>query len=260
MNLKIFGAAVLFAGFAQSSFGAIISNGFFDISGTVFITNPESTLVSTPAGNCPANRSCVYWQDGAGTHNEEVDISAAGLPNGNIPTSIAGNDGANMLDLLSPPDLVGSTINVPDFMTFNNGGITTTLTLTYIALGIYSSTDCGLTAAVGQTCSEPGSMFNWVNNPPPSGQATATWVFEGTTNTPGVLWIGNFTSQFPANTPFQTVFSELSNGGYVENTFSGTITLIQAPEPGTIGLLAIGAGLVATRFLLRKRRSQKRIL
>ena len=252
MRLKIAGFAVLLMGIVPSSFGSTIVNGVFDISGTIYVTNPEATAVVTPAGTCPANVACIFWQDSNAANDEKVDISTAGLPNGTIPSAIAGNDAANITNLMNPPDVVGSGISVSPFMTFNNDGITTELILNTILPGFYTSTDCTLAPAVGQTCTLPGSLFNFVNNPPPTGQATATWVFEGSTNTPGVSWTGNFSAQFPANTPFQTVFSELSTNGYVSNTFSATISLT-LPEPGTMSLMVIGCGLIGLAALRRHR-------
>jgi len=265
MWTRILGAAVVLGGLVQCSVAATITNGFFDFGGTIYVTNPETTAVVTAAGTCPVETACIFWQDGSGTHDQEVDISASGLPNGvppnNVPASIAGTDGGNMTNLMNPTDGVGVAINVPDFFSFNNGGVTTTLNLTFIEPGFYSSTDCTMSPAVGQSCTLPGSLFNFVNNPPPSTlgtpcngqcQATATWVLEGTTNTPGVTWTANFTAQFPVGTPYQTVFAE-----FVSNTFSATLSLT-VPEPGTLGMMLIGSGLVGLATLLRRRSPRSR--
>jgi len=244
-------AAFLFAGFVQAAFADGITHGTFDISGTVYVTNPEATAVVTPAGTCPANTSCIFWQDGSGTTNGKVDISATGLPNGDIPVAIAGNEGANVASLQDPPDAVGSAISVP-FMTFNNGGVTTTLTLTEILPGVFSSAECTSAPTVGQVCTLPGSPFNFVNDPPVPGQATMTWAFEGIGDAPGVTWLGNFTSQF--GTPFQEEFGDLATNGYIDSTFSATMSLsgspTPAPEPGTIVLLTVGIGSL---LLFRRR-------
>jgi hypothetical protein len=108
-----------------------------------------------------------------------------------------------------------------------------------------------LAPAVGQQCTLVGSLFNFVNNPPSPGQATATWVFGGITNTPGVTWVGNFNSQFPG-IPYQTVLSDLATNGYVSNTFSATITLM-VPEPGTMVFMLMGSALIGIAALLRRR-------
>jgi hypothetical protein len=254
MRQKALFAALVFLGFAQASLGTTITTGSFDISGTFYVTLSEATPVITPGGSCPANVSCIFWQDGSGMHNGEVDISTSGLPNGDIPLAIAGNDAANISNLMNPPEVVGSAFSPTAFMTFNNDAVTTELLLNYIFPGIYSSSNCGAAPAVGQDCTPFGSLFNFVNNPPPTGQATASWVFSGVTDTPGVTWTGNFTSQFPANTPFQTVLGELASNGYVDNTFSATITLSAAtatPEPSTLALF--GGGLLGMAGFIRRK-------
>jgi PEP-CTERM motif len=257
MRLTIPALASLLVSFVPSSFGATITSGFFNIAGTIYVTNVTgASAIVTPGGTCPSGGfECIFWQDSSGTMNGLVDISASGLPNGNIPASIAGNDAATAASLINPPETVG---NFPPqlFMTFLNGGITTVLDISSIEPGIYSSAACTAAPAPGQQCTLPGSLFNFVNNPPPPGQATATWVLDGVTNTPGVTWTGNFSSQFPAGTPYQTVLSNLATNGFVSNTFSGTITLV-VPEPGTVEFMFIGSGLIGLAALLRRRRSAR---
>lgn len=266
MRLKTFGA-VLFVSLVPSSFGAVITNGVFDISGTIFVTQSEATPVVTPAGTCAANVACIFWQDPAGTSFGKVDIATTGLPNGNIPLALAGNDAANISSLMNPSEVVGGAGFSPtSFITFNNASVTTDLMINFIAPGIFSSAACGSPAAEGQSCTLPGSLFNFVNNPPPSSgpcgdqcEATATWVLEGITDTPGVTWVSNFTSQFPTGTPYQTVFADLQTNGYVSNTFSATITLTppsSVPEPGSLGLMVIGTGLIALGVLRRRRQAK----
>jgi hypothetical protein len=266
MRLRIAGVGLLFVCLAQSSFGGTITNGVFDISGTIYVTNAQSTPFSVPGTTfvCPATEACIFWQDSAGSSNDKLDITSTGLPNGNIPLALAGNDAANVSNLANPPEVVGGSGFTPTtFMTFNNAGITTDLMLSYIVPGIYSSAQCGLAPAVGQQCTTPGSLFNFVNNPPPNNgscngqcEATATWVFQGDTNTAGVTWTGNFTSQFSVGVPFQTVLAELTANGYVSNTFSAAITLAPAattPEPGTLYLMFIGTGLLGLASFRRHR-------
>ena len=262
MRLRITLAAILFAGLVQASFAGIVTNGSFAISGTVYVT--DSTGRSTPAGTCASGSLCIFWQSGATSTLNKADISVAGLPSGSgvglIPTAIAGNDAANISNLSNPPNIVdGVGFTNQTFLTFNNGGITTALMLNYIAAGIYGSGGCGGSPAVGQTCTTPGSLFNFVNNAGNVGpQATATWVFDGATSgnpNPQQIWTGNFSSQF--SVPFQTVLANLGANGYVANTYSGTITLSEnpAPEPGS--LIMIGTGLLGLAALLRRRRAAK---
>jgi PEP-CTERM motif len=274
MRLKVFGAAVLFVGFVHSSFGARITFGSFDISGTIFVTIPEPTGVLTPAGPCLPNEACIIWQNTSGTNSGEVDILPTGLPNGDIPASIAGNDAANVLRLMNPPDNVyPPAFNLPLFMSFNYGpGITTTLTLTTIMPGMYTDTDCGTSPAdalAGQVCTPTGSEFSFVNvSSLPNGtpcdglcQATVAWEFSGILSNPpeSGTWTGSFTSQFPLGTSYQTLLSEQSTNGYVAFPFSGsvsdggTITLTTVPEPGSLSLMMIGTGLIGLALSLRSR-------
>lgn len=259
-TLPISSLAVLLAGLAPCSFAGTITTGSFDIGGTIYVTNPESSMVVTPAGNCAIGVACLLWQNSTGTTNGMVDISNSTLPNGDIPLALAGINAANMANLTNPPDVVGSAINVPDFITFNNAGVTTGLTLTNIEPGIYTGAgDCPAgPAAVGQQCTPPGSLFNLVNNPPPDGQASITWVMEGMT-TSGSSWVGNFETSFPG-IPYQTVLNNLAANGYVSETFSGTIELTpntivitSTPEPTTLGLIGTGVSLL----LLGKFRQRK---
>jgi len=74
MRVEVLGLAVLFAGLVESAFGATITQGFFDISGTIYVTNPEATPVVTPAGTCPANQACILWQDSNAANDQMVDI------------------------------------------------------------------------------------------------------------------------------------------------------------------------------------------
>jgi hypothetical protein len=251
MGIKTLRVALLLAGFMQAAFGVTITQGFFNIAGTVYVTNATGSPVVTPAGTCPAGVACILFQDSTGTTNGKIDISSSGLPNGNIPASIAGNDAATISNLMNPPDIVGSFPPVV-FLSGFMGGVTTTLSINNIFPGIYSPAACGAAPAVGQQCTPPGSLFNLVNNPPPPGQATVTWAFSGTTNS-GSTWVGNFTSQFPGGTPYQTVLGELATNNFVSNTFSGTITLSAVPEPGTLVFMMVGCGLIGLALLYRRR-------
>lgn len=282
MRFRLLGAALLVAGFVQSSFGGIITNGHFDIGGTVYVTDFRTAAVITPGGTCPASATgmaCIFWSStGTLAGNGFTDISGAGLPNGDITTALvtpSGNNAANIFSLQNPPDVVGGPgiPSAPLFMSFNNGGITTLLDLTFIDLGTDSPAACGNTVALstsGEQCTIPGSLFNFQNTPPPSPAgtlcngacgSTATWVFEGVTSGPGQgnqNWVGNFTSQFQQGKPFEQVFADLSANGFVSNTFSATITLAPAPsvpEPGS--LVMIGTGLIGLAAILRRRRTAK---
>jgi hypothetical protein len=210
--------------------------------------------------------ACIFWQDGAGTTNGKLDVSATGNTTGQ---AISGFDAVNVFGETNPPEIVGSFPNSA-FMTFNFGGVTTTLMINTIFPGVDSSAACGAAPLSGQVCTPPGSFVNFQNNPPPSPtgtpcgtgcQATATFSFQGVTSgnpNPQEIWTGNFTSQFALGTTYQAVLATLATNGFVSNTVSGTISLAPAPpvpEPGP--MLMIGSGLIGLAVFLRHRRTAK---
>jgi hypothetical protein len=253
MRLRILLIGALLSVSATASFASMITNGTFSIAGTIFVT--ASTGVTTPAGVCPVGVSCIFFQDtGSPAQNNKIDIAPLGLPNGDIPLGIAGNDAGNIQNLDNPPQTPPSFTAV-NFISFNNGGITTILRLNSFPLGINGPAGCTATPpAAGQMCTIAGSPFNLQNLTATS--STATFTMGGNTNDSGSTWTGIFASQF--NTiPYQTVLQQLGTNGFVSNTFSGQITLVAAPvpEPGTMPFLLLGAGMIACATLLRRIRA-----
>jgi len=99
----------------------------------------NSTPFSVPGTTfvCPATEACIFWQDSAGSSNDKLDITSTGLPNGNIPLALAGNDAANVSNLANPPEVVGGSGFTPTtFHDLQQRGYHTDLMLSYIVPGI----------------------------------------------------------------------------------------------------------------------------
>jgi hypothetical protein len=251
MTRRVLLAIVLGGLMCASLPAAPILFGNFNIAGNITVSNAGFN-------GCPAGSLCISWTDPPATAANKADIAGSGLTGvfATIP-GFSGNDAANITNLTSPPEIVDGPGFAPQpFMSFNNGGVSTTLLINFIAAGIYGPGQCALAPAVGQQCTVPNSLFNFVNNPPPAPagpQATASWILTGVTNDGNSTWVGNFTSQFAV--PFQTVLAQLQQTGSVTNSYSATFTVTQnqVPEAGTLSLL--GLGLVGLSMKLRRRRS-----
>uniref|UniRef100_Q026P2 Uncharacterized protein n=1 Tax=Solibacter usitatus (strain Ellin6076) TaxID=234267 RepID=Q026P2_SOLUE len=249
MRTKFFLLGVSLSVFATASSASIITNGTFSIAGTIFVTSAAG--VTTPAGVCPVGISCIFFADtGTPAQNGKIDIAPFGLPNGDIPLAISGNDAANMFTQFNPPE-IPPTINPPvPLMSFLNAGINTVLELTSFPLGINGAAGClAVIPAAGQVCTPPGSPFNLQNLTATS--STVTFKMGGVSLDGTSVWTGIFASQFN-NIPFQTVLNSLATNGFAANTFSGQITLSAVPEPGSLSFLLLGSGMIASATLLRK--------
>jgi hypothetical protein len=143
MRKRILLLGVMLSGLSPAAFGIIITNGTFNIAGQIYVTGAGGVTVPG-VGVCPLGVQCIFWQDtGSPALNNKVDISTGGLPNGNLPLGMAGNDAANIVNMTNPPEIVDGIGFAPQpFMSFNNGGVTTQLLLTFIAPGIDGPAGC----------------------------------------------------------------------------------------------------------------------
>lgn len=238
MTLKTIVSTVVFWSLAATGIHAAPISGTFSISGTGIIT---ATTLDWESNNAPFTVMQAIIGPGA-------------------TGSFAGLDGTTVTieDLNSTTEPVGSSFGPDVFISFNADPALAPLDISMIFAGIYGTTECTEAPAPGQQCtpnnlsSTGTSPFNMVNNPPPPGQATATFAFAGVEGTSS--WIGNFTSQF--GVPYQTILSDLATNGSVSNTFSATFTVTAqtttTPETGTLAMLAFGLALVGLVRVCRR--------
>jgi len=254
MRVRVLAGVVLFLTLAMVASAASITRGTFNIDGEIYVTGvvTGSNLTIPGVGTCLVGTECIFWQDNSlPPVADEVDVTAAGLPNGDIPTTIAGVDAANIANMVNPPEIVDGVGFPPAFfMSFNNAGITTQLLLNFIAAGIDPASGCAASPpAAGQTCTPPGSLFNLQNLSPTS--STVGWSLSGVTNDSMSRWTGTFTSQFNTMN-YQQVLAALATNGFVQNSFSASITLV-VPEPGPMTAVGMGLMLVFCSLGLRRR-------
>jgi hypothetical protein len=226
---------------------APILNGTFNIAGNITVSNPGFN-------GCVVAVGCITWSNPPATLANRADIAATGLSGVFTDPLFPGNDAAILVGLINPPEIVGGPI-VPamPYMTWTDPNFAGAgFLLNFIPNGIFPPVQCSTNvaaAAVGQVCTVPGSLFNFVNNP--GLQATATWVLQGVSIDGKSTWQGNFTAQF--GVPFQQVLLDLQNNGSVTNTYSATFTATSVPEPGPLVLSACGLGLLLFSAGLRRK-------
>jgi hypothetical protein len=192
------------------------------------------------AGTITVTPTAISWTLDSAPFTPNKATIAGGATGGFIP--VQGTLATiNNLNLLTEP--VGSLFPPQPFLSFDAAPAFPTLNINFIFPGLFTSAQCAtLPAAVGQTCTPPGSLFSLTNNPPgpPTGpQGTASFVFSGVTSDGLENWRGNFTSSFTV--PYQTVLASLATNGSVSQTFAATFVLTPAetPEPSTMAMLGI---------------------
>jgi len=226
-----------------ASVSAVASTIDGSISGAGFATVSFTNLNFCPTGSTPNGAN----QIGACTPVTGNET----LGGGSLSFSSFTGDTVQSLNAGSEP--IGMVVSLANWLTFTpaNG---TSLTLTEILPGSFTSTACTAAPAAGQTCTPAGSAFNLTNQ-------------DATDSIASFIIIGNAVDGNPADTsPFRAVFSAqfgvpyqdlltaLSGGGNYSSSYSVTITATPTPEPSTVALLGVGLG-----FLLLGRRKAREV-
>jgi hypothetical protein len=224
--------AAAFAGLTGASLSASTISGTFNIAGTITVTQNAIDWVDNNPPFTPMQATI-----GPGATGSFASLSG---------TTVTIED----LDRTTAP--VGAPFGPQLFITFDADPTLPALDIDMIFAGIYGTAQCTMAPAVGQQCTpnppitNSTSPFNFVNNPPPVGQATATFAFAGVEGTSSV-WAGNFTSQF--TDPFQAVLTTFATTGSITNTYSASINVTPSasstPEMSSLALLGLGLGLMA---------------
>ena len=178
------------------------------------------------------------------------------LPTGDLPAIIPGGTAGLITDLNQVTQPAGQAFApLPGFISFPTVPLFT-LELTSIYAG---SNPLGTCLGAGSTCTPslgepPYSPFNLDNI---GGGSTVSFGAQGYAYNNGdgdvtidAVWTGTFTAQFPAKT-YQAVMADLLSTGWVQTTYSASISLAElpVPEPATFGLIGFGLlALGAARF------------
>jgi hypothetical protein len=234
------------AGITAANLSASGISGTFSIDGNITVTDNMISWANTNSPFTPEQSN--IGDDGTG--------SFAGL-DGTIVT---------IEDLVAATEPVGSTFGPDEFISFDAAPSMPTLLIDFIYAGVFNSSECAATPAVGQVCTPPGpgggaSPFSFINvegnqGVPPI-ESDATFTFGGVTGDGGI-WEGQFSADF--DVPFQTVLASLASSGSVSDTYSAELTVsvtAATPEPGPGVMLGSGLGLILLSLVSRRPRRKQ---
>jgi len=151
----------------------------------------------------------------------------------------------------------GAVISFPNWLTFG-ADPNISFELTYIQPGSFSSAECGLAPASGQTCTLAGSPFNLSNAAAGAGiNSTVSFGVQGIVHNLATAeqstFSGTFSTQFVGR-PYQSVLATISAGGSERATYSANFEVTAIPEPATLALC--GSALLGLAFVRRRNRQR----
>jgi hypothetical protein len=224
-----------------------------------FATNLPAKALSgsfTFDGSVTATLNTITWQSNGGTADKANFGSTA------LTGDFSGLAGQILtidnLDRASG-EPVGTPFAGKQFVLFDTAPSLGILDITFIALGVFPSTDCHNPVRLpGQVCSlstadvPGGSPFNFTNTASDGVHvdgSTVSFSFAGVTLDGQSKWSGVWTAQF--NEAYQDIFTMFASGP-ITNSYSASVVVTPIPEPDTMILL--GAGLLVVSLGVRRLR------
>jgi hypothetical protein len=201
------------------------------------------------AGTVTVNTGGVFFSNGAGVSHL---IDAGGPDTGGF----TGLTGGTIQDLTGAP--ITGPVNFSHFLTFNVPGGAVFFDLQNIAPGLGNNAACG-SNTVGNVCTPSGSPFTLIQRATNqveidlslSGVAYTGIVTTGSNPTTGLLTTQNL---IPGT--ITDVLAAVSSPNGITNSYSATFSAAPSgvPEPGTLGMIFTGLGMLGTSLFRRNRR------
>ena len=178
------------------------------------------------------------------------DVTAAS--NGSFAAPIVGTT-VTVHDLNAADEPVGSTtgpdLPLTNFITFaaQSGW---SIQLTEILPGDEGAAGC--VNPTGTQCTPPGSPFNLIDESGDQVLVGFSFLGTATDGTGDVSTVaGTFSTTF-SDTTYQAILADLASGDTIVSSATATIGITPVPEPGSLSMLLLGCGLVASSAIYRR--------
>jgi len=222
------------------------------------------SLSSSGVGTIAVNGTAIDFDYSGGSTNTFPPV-ATGVVDGTGDSGLFDITGASTLSFAS----VGGTVTVHDLNsisqptgTTSGPGLPLTNFITFSARPTWSislteilpGTDGAAGCAPGGTfCTPPGSPFNLQNEA--GNQVLVGFAFmgiasDGLGNTS--VAFGTISTTF-SSTTLQQILTDLNNGQSIVSSANATVGVTTIPEPKSISLLLLGAGLLLVSIIYRRR-------